>query len=199
MQVEEVPINSVYQDPANARRHSDRNIESIVGSLRANGQMTPIVVDMEGKILKGNGTHTAMLRMGEETIWVVRTTLEGYKAAAYAIADNRTAELAEWDNDTLARTVRAIMESGQTVDEMAIGFNQEEIEALLEEFTVQPANQTTLANEQGAVTMTFTLTPLQREIVQKAIDGAKSRPGFGNTEGNKNGAALTIIAGEFNG
>ncbi len=45
MTIETGPIDSVSPDPANARKHGQRNLDAIVGSLRRFGQQKPIVVD----------------------------------------------------------------------------------------------------------------------------------------------------------
>ena len=46
----------MHFDPANARKHSERNLDAIKGSLAKFGQRKPIVVDRRGRILAGNGT-----------------------------------------------------------------------------------------------------------------------------------------------
>jgi hypothetical protein len=60
---------------------------------------------------------------------VVVTDLEGAKQTAYAIADNRTAELAGWDDDQLAQSL-ARLQNDQTIDETIAGFTLDEIEAI---------------------------------------------------------------------
>jgi hypothetical protein len=102
MQIETVPIESVSPDPANARKHSRRNIEAITASLRRFGQQKPIVVDGNNVVRAGNGTLAAAQGLGWKTIQITRTGLAGSEATAFAIADNRTAELAEWDDDILS-------------------------------------------------------------------------------------------------
>ncbi len=58
------PIDTIKPDPANARRHSERNIEAIRRSLAGFRQQTPIVVDNNGVCWKGNATLTAALALG---------------------------------------------------------------------------------------------------------------------------------------
>ena len=131
MKVETVPIDSVFQDPANARRHPDRNLDTIKASLARFGQQTPIVVDAKGIIRKGNGTHQAAKALGWETIGIVRTSLKGAEATSYAIADNRTAELAEWDGTALAETLKALQSEEDEGIFEAAGFTEEELDAVL--------------------------------------------------------------------
>ena len=99
MKLETVPLSSISPDPANTRKHSRRNLDAIKASLRRFGQQKPIVVDAKGVVLAGNGTLAAATELGWTEIQIVRTDLAGVDATAFGIADNRTAELAEWDEN----------------------------------------------------------------------------------------------------
>jgi hypothetical protein len=90
-------LGSLHEDPRNARRHPTRNLDAIKASLRDLGQQKPIVVDRKGKIVAGNGTYRAAQALGWDKIAVVEFQGTEKEARAFAIADNRTAELAEWD------------------------------------------------------------------------------------------------------
>jgi ParB-like chromosome segregation protein Spo0J len=105
---EHVPIDSVHLDPSNVRRHSQKNIEAIKSSLLRFGMQRPIVVDAGGKVLAGNGTLQAAMELGWTEIDIVRSDLTGADASAFAIADNRTAELAEWDEVALAEMLESL-------------------------------------------------------------------------------------------
>ena len=133
MKTERVPIDSVKLDPANVRRHGEKNLSAIKSSLSRFGQQKPIVVDADGIVRAGNGTWTAAKALGWKEITVVRTELKGSEATAYAIADNRTGELAEWDEDALAQTLAAL----QIEDEellLVSGFIEQELNALTERY-----------------------------------------------------------------
>jgi ParB-like chromosome segregation protein Spo0J len=102
MIVESIDIALLHLDPANARKHSRPNIEAIKSSLARFGQQKPIVVDSKNVVRAGNGTLVAATELGWTKINIVRTDLAGVEATAFAIADNRTAELAQWDPQTLS-------------------------------------------------------------------------------------------------
>jgi len=102
MTVESVAIASLSADPANARKHGQRNLDAIAASLRRFGQQKPIVVDSQGVVRAGNGQLAAARALGWTHIRVVRSDLPATELTAFAIADNRTAELAEWDAEILA-------------------------------------------------------------------------------------------------
>lgn len=115
--IEQAPIESLSHDPANVRRHPERNIEAIKASLRRFGQQKPIVVDSNGVVIAGNGTLEAARALGWKTIDVVRSDLSGSDRTAFAIADNRSAELAEWDIDGLKSQLAALESEGFPVAE----------------------------------------------------------------------------------
>ena len=103
MKVETVKISTLTLDPENARKHSQRNIDAIAGSLSTFGQRRPLVV-WDGIVIAGNGTLEAAKSIGWDTIEITRVPPDWTheQARAYALADNRTAELAEWDSEILA-------------------------------------------------------------------------------------------------
>jgi site-specific DNA-methyltransferase (adenine-specific) len=130
MKAELVPIDSISLDPANLRRHPERNLSSIVASLKRFGQQRPILVDAAGIVRAGNGTLMAAKQLGYKEIEIVRSGLEGSEATAYAIADNRTAELAEWDDNALAETLSALQIEDEELFE-ATGFDAKELDAMV--------------------------------------------------------------------
>ena len=130
-----VPIDSLAPDPSNARRHSERNIDTIRGSLARFGQTKPIVLAENGQsIIAGNGTWYAAKALGWTHIAAATSSLKEAEAVAYGIADNRTAELAEWDEDTLAELLDALPEDLQEV----AGYDPEELAELLKIPTGDP-------------------------------------------------------------
>ena len=154
MKVESVPIATLSQDPANARKHDDKNLESIKASLRRFGQQKPIVVDSSNVVRAGNGTLAAATALGWESINVVQTDLQGSEATAYAIADNRTAELAEWDESVLAASLSSLADVDETwlsdlqfsekelAELVASTQEQEIIEDEVPDLTTDPVTQT---------------------------------------------------------
>lgn len=127
MQTQRIDITQLSSDPANARKHSQRNIEAIASSLRRFGQQKPIVVDKSNVVRAGNGTLEAARHLGWDQIDVVFTNLESSEATAFAIADNRTAELAEWNDDVLAASLQGLDEELQA----AAGYEGKELEQIL--------------------------------------------------------------------
>lgn len=126
MTVETVTIDSVSSDPANARKHGPRNLDAIASSLRRFGQQKPIVIDSKGVVRAGNGQLAAAKMLGWTHIRVVRSDLPATELTAFAIADNRTAELAEWDEEILG----SVLSDAELGD---VGFTSDEIKSFGED------------------------------------------------------------------
>ena len=104
LKIEKVAINSLTPDPANARKHDERNIKAIADSLKQFGQRKPITVTPDSIVVTGNGTMQAAKSLGWSEIVIARTPV-GWtweQIRAWAIADNQTALLGEWDDKVLA-------------------------------------------------------------------------------------------------
>ncbi len=108
MQILNVPISELKEDPNNARVHDAKNLESLAFSLGKFGQQKPIVIGADKVVIAGNGTLEAAKNLGWKEIAVVVSDLSGKDAIAFAIADNRTAELAAWDMDVLRFQIQEI-------------------------------------------------------------------------------------------
>jgi DNA modification methylase len=125
-----VQIASLNHDPANARLHDARNLESIKASLSKFGQRKPIVVQRQGMVVRaGNGTLDAAKSLGWTEIAAVIVQEGDVEATAFAIADNRTAELARWDDRVLG-TLLSTLSNEPSFDALVTGFNSHEIAKL---------------------------------------------------------------------
>ncbi|MEI6724616.1 MAG: site-specific DNA-methyltransferase [Actinomycetes bacterium] len=123
LQVETVAIADLKTDPNNARKHGTRNLEAIKGSLTTFGQRRALIVRQDGTVIAGNGTLEAARALGWSEVAVTRVPADwtDEQAKAYALADNRTAELATWDDLVLAGQLTDLSEMG--FDLNAIGFD----------------------------------------------------------------------------
>jgi DNA modification methylase len=114
-----MPCSQLLLDPANARRHPEANIEALKGSLRVYGQRKPIVVNRRTGIIEaGNGTLQAALELGWSHLAVVYVDDDPMTASGFSIADNRTAELAEWDRTALDKLLSEIKTNDPLLDQM---------------------------------------------------------------------------------
>lgn len=119
-----VPVESLTPDPDNARKHPEENIEAIKASLREFGQRRPVVVQRSGMIVRaGNGLLQAAKEMGWEEITAIVIDEDDAKAIAFAIADNRTGELSEWDERQLNALLEQVEADADDLIE-AVGFSE---------------------------------------------------------------------------
>ena len=130
MQIETIDLSKIKLDKQNARKHSDRSIEAIADSLQQFGQQKPIVIGKDNTVVAGNGTVQAATKLGWKKITAVRIPADWTKkqVQAFAIADNRTAELSDWDIEHLLPQLESFTDDMLT----QVGFSKEELEDLLE-------------------------------------------------------------------
>ena len=111
-------------------RENDAAVEAVARSIREFGFRQPIVVDEAGVIIVGHTRWKAAKALGLAEVPVhVAEGLSPEKAKAYRIADNKVAELAEWDYDLLPIELSELR--GMDVDLGSLGFAPEELEELL--------------------------------------------------------------------
>jgi len=127
-----VAIDSVIPDPANVRMHPERNLRAVSASLRRFQQRKPIVVNKtNGVIEAGNGTVECALSLGWKWVAAVMVEDDPATATGFAIADNRTAEMAHWDYAGLARM---LSDAVGDIPNDELGFTDEDLAALAQEF-----------------------------------------------------------------
>ena len=103
LRIQELRLDALRAHSTNPRTHSKKQIRQIAKSIRKFGFINPILIDGENRILAGHGRLEAAKQLGMETVPTV--CVEGLteaQARAYLIADNRLAELADWDVELLA-------------------------------------------------------------------------------------------------
>jgi len=134
-------IKDLLHDPKNARKHTPRNVGTIVSALQEVGAARSIVIDEDGVVLAGNATMDAAAEAGitavkvveasgNELIAVRRTGLTPEQKTRLALYDNRAAELAEWDE--------AILQELAEAGSLAGIFSEEEIANLYDVDDAEP-------------------------------------------------------------
>jgi hypothetical protein len=154
-----VPIDTLKPDASNARRHGQRNMDAIKASLARWGQRAPIVVQRSGMIVRaGNGRLEAAKALGWSHVAAVVVDDDSVEAVAFALADNRTAELAEWDTETLA-TLLDTLPKDVAID---TGFTDADLASMLSDLTPSTGSMT------GSLAARFVAPPM---TVLNARDG----------------------------
>lgn len=127
-----VLVDALIEDPKNARGHDDKSVSAIAASLNRFGQVRPIVV-RNGVVLAGNGTLQAARLLGWSQIAVLNADhLNDAEAKAFAIADNRTAELSHWNFDVLASTIKDLEHNSDDILH-SLGWSDRDLAVLLKD------------------------------------------------------------------
>lgn len=119
MEIEYREIGSVTPYDRNPRRNDDA-VDAVAESIEQFGFKVPIVIDSEGTIVAGHTRFKAAKRLGMRQVPViVADDLTPEQVRAFRLADNKVAELADWDWDLLADELEGI----ETIDMEQFGFD----------------------------------------------------------------------------
>ena len=100
--IRHLPLASLKPYARNARRHGEKQVEIIARSIREYGFVNPVLIDKDDAIVAGHGRYEAAKRLGLATVPTIRLEhLTDAQVRAYRIADNRIAELSDWDEELL--------------------------------------------------------------------------------------------------
>lgn len=139
LEIKVIPIDDLTLDPNNARTHNQKNLDAIANSLQMFGQRKPLVITKELVIVAGNGTLEAAKQIGWKGLSCV-TVPDDWDTdtiKAYALADNRTAELASWNSEILLGQLRELNTNDWSVTDLGFkGFDlktRDEIDTDLKE------------------------------------------------------------------
>ena len=132
-------IDRLERSRCNPRTHSTRQVREIADSIAAYGFVVPIIVDSHGGIIAGHGRFFAAKQLGLNRVPViVAAHLSDRDKRAYALADNRIALNADWDEELLEAELAALALEG--VDLATLGFNETEFDAILADLSAGDGN-----------------------------------------------------------
>lgn len=149
MQIEEVKITDIENNSKNPKVHPEKQIRLIEKSIKKFGYTNPVILSADGVILAGHARVKAAIEMGQDTIPCIRTKLSGKDADAYLIADNRIAEIAQYDRDILSDLLADIPDDlreltgfdAVQIDSLFNGNEIEEAERFISNATEEPREE----------------------------------------------------------
>ena len=168
----QVPLEKLKSDPKNARKRTSQSKYLIEESLRRYGAARSIVIDEETRVLAGNGTidgakaaGISNVRVietdGDEIIAVKRTGLTEDEKVGLALADNRTADLSEWDANMLHQL-------SQETD-ISPWFSEDDVDELLGKAELEDIDEDLSDDQSGKLTGTYQiLVDCVNEVEQTA-------------------------------
>lgn len=86
----------------NNARKNDHAVDAVASSIKNYGFKQPIVIDSRGEVIAGHTRLKAAKKLQlDEVPCIVADDLTPAQVKAYRIADNKVAELSEWDMELL--------------------------------------------------------------------------------------------------
>lgn len=107
----------------NNPRVNDEAVDAVAASIKEFGFKVPIVIDGSGVIVAGHTRYRAAKKLGMEAVpCIVADDLSEEQIRAFRLADNKTAELASWDEERLAQELAEIAD----IDMTLFGFDEDD-------------------------------------------------------------------------
>lgn len=109
MEIKEVKLSDLKPYKENAKKHPKKQIDLLKQNIERFGFTTPVLIDSAQNIIAGHGRLLAMKELGREAVpCVVMGTLTEEEIKALRLADNRIAEMGEWDMDLVIAELKDI-------------------------------------------------------------------------------------------
>lgn len=133
----------------NNPRYNDNAVEAVAASIKNFGFKVPIIIDRNNVIVAGHTRRRAAEKLGLEKVpCIVADDLTPEQIKAFRLADNKTAELAEWDFEKLETELDALQDINLdmlqfgfdeiNIDENEINGNYDEVKETLQEKYIIP-------------------------------------------------------------
>ncbi len=131
LKIEHVPIGMIKPNERNPRKNTEA-IEPVARSIQTYGFLNPIICDEDLNLAAGHTRLEAARRLGMTEVPVIRVPgLTGSQFSGFAIADNKTAEIAQWDQELLSQIVSELNLDAE-FDLSSLGFDDMELTKLLD-------------------------------------------------------------------
>jgi ParB-like chromosome segregation protein Spo0J len=129
MELKTVKISELKIHPKNPRMHPESAINKLEKSIKEFGWTNPVLLSKDGYVLAGHARLKAAKQMGIKEVPALFLDLEGAKADAYLIADNKLQNETTW-NIPMLKDLLQELDTGE-IDMAITGFDAEEIEDLM--------------------------------------------------------------------
>ncbi len=130
--IEQIELAALRSFERNARMHNAKQVTQLAASISQFGFVNPIIADAANVVVAGHGRLAAARELGLTRVPVIRLehlTLEQIRA--YRLADNRLAELSDWDAELLALELQDLAGLELDFELEVVGFATEEVDELI--------------------------------------------------------------------
>lgn len=133
MNVQQVKIEKVKPYDKNPRKNKAA-VDYVANSIKEFGFQQPIVVDKDMVVIEGHTRLKAAKKLKlKEVPVVIADNLTEEQVKAYRLADNKTAEKAEWDFDLLTDELLSLQELDFDMEQFGFDFDFGEDEEAVED------------------------------------------------------------------
>ncbi|MBN9488986.1 MAG: ParB N-terminal domain-containing protein [Alphaproteobacteria bacterium] len=128
------PLKQLKIDGRNARTHDAKQIAQLAASIKQFGFTNPILVDESDVIIAGHARREAANILGLDQVPTIKLSrLSDAQRRALAIADNKIALNAGWNDEILIAQLKTIIDHPAVeIDPIALGFDTVELDDLLD-------------------------------------------------------------------
>jgi len=125
-----VALDKLIPYARNAKVHSEAQISKVAASIKEFGFLNPILIDKDNSVMAGHCRLLSAKKLNLSEVPCLRIEhLTEPQKKAYIIADNKLAELADWDIEMLGLELEEL--NLEEFDLDLTGFSNLEIEGLL--------------------------------------------------------------------
>lgn len=136
-------IQAAELKPCEYSHKSDNAIAAIKDSIEKFGIQQPIIIDNENNIVAGNAVFKAAVECGYTTLPCVRITdLSEQEIRKYRIADNKTGEFAQWNEEKLKKELSYL----QQPEELQFCFDENLMKYMNPFADLSPSNSSNKSN-----------------------------------------------------
>ena len=139
MEIKDLKITDLKPYEKNPRMN-DNAVPYVANSIKEFGFKVPIIIDKKNVIVAGHTRYKAAQQLGLETVpCIIADDLTPKQIKAFRLADNKTAEKAEWDTEFLSDELKELLD----VDMGAFGFEdvlddlEDELEAQEDDYEME--------------------------------------------------------------
>jgi len=135
----------------NARTHDDNQIAKIAASIAEFGFNNPILVDTShGTIIAGHGRLAAANLLGLKEVPVIKLDhLNDKQRRAYILADNKLAEMSDWDEEMLQAEIEDLNNDGFDIE--LTGFEKSDFAVIFPDDVIAPGDGDGTSQDPDAV------------------------------------------------
>jgi site-specific DNA-methyltransferase (adenine-specific) len=130
LKVQELAVSALKPWEHNPRLN-DHAVDAVAKSIKSFGFNVPILCDKDSTIIAGHTRWKAAKKLGMKAVPVIALEMSGAQRRAFSVADNKTAELADWNLPQLREILDELR--CEDIDLVNMGFSDEDLRSILKD------------------------------------------------------------------